>query len=216
MALLANLSETLDESISRLDFVSTNIKDQGLPITYLEPPAVELDLRSPSMLHGKKGFERIVWAFKNVLNHSVTWLFYDFDSKSDHGTAIAITVSLDEMVIDSNVAANETPITKHHPVTKFCSTQKKTIGEVRVPNLGPLTIPDSDDDYEDWALATYEWLSLVAVESPRILSSDTIDPFLSRYQTPHIDSKDLDMVVLTWEGFIPMVWIMHLFLSLSM
>ena len=40
---------------------------------------VELNLRLPSMLHGKKGFERIVWAFKNVLNHSVTWLFYDFE-----------------------------------------------------------------------------------------------------------------------------------------
>jgi len=29
------------------------------------------------MLHGKKGFDRLVWACKNVLNHSVTWLFYD-------------------------------------------------------------------------------------------------------------------------------------------
>lgn len=26
------------------------------------------------MLHGKKGFERIVWACRNVLNASVTWL----------------------------------------------------------------------------------------------------------------------------------------------
>lgn len=31
----------------------------------------------PSMLHGKKGFERVVWAFKNVLNSAVTWLLYD-------------------------------------------------------------------------------------------------------------------------------------------
>ena len=30
------------------------------------------------MQHGKKGFDRIVWAFKNVLSESVTWLFYDF------------------------------------------------------------------------------------------------------------------------------------------
>ena len=43
---------------------------------------VELNLRLPSMLHGKKGFERIVWAFKNVLNHSVAWLFYDLGSES--------------------------------------------------------------------------------------------------------------------------------------
>ena len=38
---------------------------------------VELNLRLPSMLHGKQGFERIVWAFKNVLNQSVAWLFCD-------------------------------------------------------------------------------------------------------------------------------------------
>ena len=41
---------------------------------------VEINLRLPSMLHGKKGFERIVWAFKNVLNASVTWLFCDLDA----------------------------------------------------------------------------------------------------------------------------------------
>lgn len=47
---------------------------------------VEINLRLPSMLHGKKGFERIVWAFKNVLKNAVTWLFYDFNfpaSESD-------------------------------------------------------------------------------------------------------------------------------------
>lgn len=38
---------------------------------------VEINLRLPSMLHGKKGFERIVWACTNVLNHSVDWLFCD-------------------------------------------------------------------------------------------------------------------------------------------
>lgn len=38
---------------------------------------VEINFRLPSMLHGKKGFERIAWAFRNVLNASVTWLFCD-------------------------------------------------------------------------------------------------------------------------------------------
>ena len=42
------------------------------------------------MLHGKKGFERIVWAFKNVLNHSVAWLFHDFTANSSLGMAITI------------------------------------------------------------------------------------------------------------------------------
>ena len=35
VASLANLSGTLDESISKLDLVSTTIRDQGLAITHL-------------------------------------------------------------------------------------------------------------------------------------------------------------------------------------
>ena len=38
---------------------------------------IEIDLTSPSMMHGKKGFERVVWASKNILTRSVTWLCYD-------------------------------------------------------------------------------------------------------------------------------------------
>ena len=38
---------------------------------------VEINLRLPSMLHGKKGFDRIVYAFKNVLKTPVTWLYCD-------------------------------------------------------------------------------------------------------------------------------------------
>jgi ribonucleases P/MRP protein subunit RPP40 len=45
--------------------------------------AIEIDLRQPSMLHGKKGFERIVWACRNVLNASVTWLLA-FDAVSQN------------------------------------------------------------------------------------------------------------------------------------
>ena len=39
------------------------------------------------MVHGKKGFERIVWAAKNVLQDAVTWLFHDFDLKADNEKA---------------------------------------------------------------------------------------------------------------------------------
>lgn len=52
---------------------------------------VVINLRLPSMLHGKKGFERIVWAFKNVLNHSVTWLFHDFEKLSECEAKIALS-----------------------------------------------------------------------------------------------------------------------------
>lgn len=33
------------------------------------------------MLHGKKGFDRIVYAFKNVLTAPVTWLFHDLSAE---------------------------------------------------------------------------------------------------------------------------------------
>ena len=31
------------------------------------------------MLHGRKGFDRIVWAAKNALSGPVTWLFHDLE-----------------------------------------------------------------------------------------------------------------------------------------
>ena len=44
---------------------------------------VEINLRLPSMLHGKKGFDRIVYAFKNVLTTPVTWLFNDLGTAGE-------------------------------------------------------------------------------------------------------------------------------------
>lgn len=45
--------------------------DRGLKPRWV----VEHDLRSPSMFSGKKGFDRLVYAAKNVLNEPVVWLF---------------------------------------------------------------------------------------------------------------------------------------------
>jgi hypothetical protein len=52
---------------------------------------VELNLRLPAMLHGKKGFDRIVYAFTNVLTTPVTWLFHDLGKD---GTVIRLHSSL--------------------------------------------------------------------------------------------------------------------------
>lgn len=52
--------------------------DREFELTWVPSKELEMDLRLPSMLHGKKGFERISWAFRNVLTNPVTWLFYDF------------------------------------------------------------------------------------------------------------------------------------------
>lgn len=44
---------------------------------------VEFDLRSPSMLHGKPGFDRLVYACKNALTEPLTWLFCNVSNKSE-------------------------------------------------------------------------------------------------------------------------------------
>ncbi|CAF9909444.1 hypothetical protein IMSHALPRED_008363 [Imshaugia aleurites] len=185
--------ELAKDRYERCGLVGESIRDAGrkhIKTRY----AVELDLRPSSMLHGKKGFERIVWAFKNVLTQSVTWLFHDFNSSTEH----------------------DAPITKHHPVIKECSLQQRTTARVRVPNLTPPYPSDSNDGFEYWTLGIYEWLGLVTMESPRILSEDIIDPFLSRYEVPHNDSrKAFNVVTLTWTGFIPALWLKNLMVYLS-
>ena len=114
------------------------------------------------------------------------------------------------------VKAQSMPIAKHHPVTKELSPQQKTIQRVRQPNLSSPSSSDSDEDFEDWALEIYEWLSLVTLESPRICLQDTIDPFLSRYQVPNNESETaLNLVMLTWSGLIPASWIRKLLICLS-
>lgn len=44
---------------------------------------VEFDLRSPSMLHGRPGFDRLMYACKNTLTEPFTWLFCNVSDKSE-------------------------------------------------------------------------------------------------------------------------------------
>ncbi len=46
-------------------------------------PAIEINLRLPSMCSGRRGFERVVSAFKNVLSAPLVWLFHDFTRAND-------------------------------------------------------------------------------------------------------------------------------------
>ena len=109
----------------------------------------------------------------------------------------------------------ERPIAKHYPVTHICSPHLATSQAVLVPNLAHPHCTSSHDEFEHWSLETYEWLSLVAGGSPRVLREDTVDPFLSRYQVPDASAeKSLNLVTLTWVGLVPASWIRTLFVIL--
>lgn len=171
------------------------------------------------MLHGKKGFERVVWACKNVLNRSVTWLFHDFQPSLDRKSFLPSRWDDEEREgTDRALESIEDPLAKHHPVVTEVLPQTKTTEAIKLPDLSP-TISEDDSELHDWALEMYEWISLVVVDSPRVSVMDSIDPFLSRYEKPQGDSRGrghgnvLRLVSTTWTGFLPSNWIMGLFVD---
>ena len=69
----------------------------------------------------------------------------------------------------------------------------------------PTHVPLSDAEEED-SIELLEWLGLVALDSPRISSSDSIDPYLSRYSVPTVDDdsspETKEVVSIRWKGFL--------------
>ncbi|KUJ07937.1 uncharacterized protein LY89DRAFT_691255 [Mollisia scopiformis] len=156
--------------------------------------AVEVNLRLPSMLHGKKGFDRIVYAFKTVLTAPVTWLFLNLETK----------------------AADPDPFDAHFPARKVATTQVTRDIQVKMPSLVPPTEVDSayGADFEDYAVEMYEWLSLLQLDSPRILADDKTDPFLSRYNISGDTSTNCSLVKVNWRGFMSAFWVRDAFVQI--
>lgn len=157
--------------------------------------AVELDLRLPSMLHGKKGFERIVRAFTDVLNHSLAWLFVDLETHA----------------IESG------PVMKYHPQIKFVKPKVSRIPDAIVPFVVDNKEIIADPTYEEELL---EWIGLATMDSPRIRSKDDTDRFLCRYDLPEgfptedqEDAMPQTLIHLRWHGFASAKFVRELWLD---
>ncbi|KJX96992.1 ribonuclease p protein subunit [Zymoseptoria brevis] len=142
--------------------------------------AIELDLRLPSMMRGKKGFDRVVWAFGNVLTETLTWVFCDLAGGEGEGKAV---------------------IEEHAPVVKEVKAEVLDVGRALVP-VFPTRV--KEQEYAE-AAEVLEWLSLGMLRSPRILKEDDVDVFLSRYRVPNDagEPREQDLVRLQWRGLIP-------------
>lgn len=154
---------------------------------------VEINLRLPSMVKGKKGFERILWAAANVFTHSLTWLFYDMRSPQ---------------------AQDSGPIKDFQPFLRSAAAKVTRMNGVSVPNF-PVELKDDEDSRVE-AEELLEWLSLVSLDSPRVRAEDKIDAFLSRYSVPCQQDEELkkaDLVKLNWHGFMPAVWVANIFMA---
>lgn len=81
--------------------------------------------------------------------------------------------------------------------------------------MAPLNIPTETVEkgdrpaLEDFATETYEWLSLIRLQSPRVEAGDAIDPYLSRYRVPGDGdpSPHGRVCKITWQGFFTSNWV---------
>ncbi|KAJ6108287.1 hypothetical protein N7523_009610 [Penicillium sp. IBT 18751x] len=153
---------------------------------------IELNLRLPSMLHGKKGFERIERAFKNVLNQSLAWLFCDL--RQGDGAAIK----------------------KHHPHVIEAVPQQTRLERILAPPLsGVVSTEMSEVDMQEACGSLSEWIAMVQLGSPRVSADDDIDSFLCRYTVPEADQgRTTNLISLKWHGLISAKWTTHLFVAL--
>ena len=143
------------------------------------------------MLAGHKAFERVKWAFKNVLIHSMTWLMYDLKSP----------------ILPEAIG----PLAEFHPVLRELKAAHQDLGACSLPAY----FSDSSAVDHEAAGEILEWLSLVSADSSRVLKSDAIDPHLSRYSVPSrsASAKTQSLSRLHWHGLIPSAFVTKILLA---
>lgn len=157
---------------------------------------VEHNLRASSMKQGGKAFSRLQKACKDVLNHSLAWLFYNFNPSSSEA-----------------LRDGREPISKHAPKIMKVAPEIRMMKSQSVPTLSPgdFTQLYSDEN----AVHLLEYLHMISLDSPRLQSNDNIDPYLSRYEIPDLGNVLVprNMIRLRWIGFIPPAFACDVFLS---
>ncbi|EUC37580.1 hypothetical protein COCCADRAFT_1456 [Bipolaris zeicola 26-R-13] len=196
----------LYEGILRMELTRPTYERCGLHGTPIEDGGkkhqkqrwiVEYDLRANSAKHGKSGFSRLEWACKNVLDRSLTWLFYNFNPSSAE-----------------SLTEGKEVISKHSPWLHDIVPEQSSSREVLVPHF---SLGDLADLYaEEDTLGLLEYLHMLSLDSPRIQKGDDINHHLSRYEVPDFGKGigSCDMVVMRWRGFIPPTFIRSIFLAI--
>ncbi|RGP60324.1 ribonuclease p/mrp protein subunit pop1 [Fusarium sporotrichioides] len=142
----------------------------------------------PSMLRGKKGFDRLIYACKNVFNQPMAWLFCDKMTK---------ILSPDPLQQFFPTAFTSTPV-----ISQDLAVVQPSL------DVGPEILAENNREaLEYFATETYEWLSLIRLASPRVRTQDSIDPYLSRYCVPGDTAKESTVCRISWEGFLSTEWL---------
>lgn len=145
------------------------------------------------MLPGHKAFERLQWAFKNVLDASLAWLFYDLRSP--------LTVNGE---VQGALAA-------HAPTIKALGPSPEPLQQVLCPSFH-LSEDASEEDAREEAAELLEWLSMTMSLSPRVQKGDSMDSFLCRYR-PAEGVNPVDLVSYQWRCFAPAAFVLKVLLA---
>jgi ribonuclease P/MRP protein subunit RPP40 len=110
---------------------------------------------------------------------------------------------------------NPDPLNVHFPQRVTVSAEITSNIKVDIPPLKPPTDTSLEygEDFDDFAVETHEWLSLISLDSPRINPDDRIDSFLSRYASPGQSTTDSKVVKISWRGFLSPSWANRIFVQ---
>lgn len=122
-----------------------------------------------------------------------------------------------------SVDGHQSPILPHHPIFHDILPTGELLGDVLVPATltntfevpgAPSNATSPAEDVQESLYELLEYLDLLQLRSPRLRSTDSIDPFISRYSVPQTPGgKDLqphNVRVLEWKGLISAQWILIL------
>ncbi|KAF3043497.1 hypothetical protein E8E12_009736 [Didymella heteroderae] len=159
---------------------------------------VEFDLKNASMRKGKRGFERLRRAARDVLGESKRWLFWSGNP------------SFGESVGDGREV-----LSRHAPKVFRLEPEVTKMEGVAVPMLdvhgnGLSGLYDQED-----ALALLEWLDMLSLGSSRVKDGSEMDSHLCRYDVPDFGqgTETREFVRVRWSGFIAPMFVKDLFLE---
>ncbi|EGX53294.1 hypothetical protein AOL_s00006g160 [Orbilia oligospora ATCC 24927] len=177
---------------------------------------IELNLREPHMIHGRKAFDRLVWSFTNVFKQQNAWLFCDLQQEAINPSAAPSEPTVKGLTLPTVIRTITPTITNSSTPIKLASFAH--------------TIPTKDSTeytrtvFYDWATSLHEWLALVSINADRLNITDSIDPLLSRYEPLTDDDNIITSTTSTseyklqgkiskisWRGFIPAEYISKIF-----
>lgn len=159
---------------------------------------VHVDLAAPAMRKGKRGFERVRWAARNVLVGSAACLFWCANPS-----------------FAESVRGGCEVLCRHAPEVVDLRPVVEAVRGVGVPRLCVEERALSGLYGQEDALALLEWLDVVGLGSARALAGDDVDGHLCRYEIPDfglgVDSQDL--VRVRWSGFVTPGFVKDVFLA---